>query len=99
MNSPCTIRRSLATEFAIAARLYAETAVRLATIGTSDTDFIRLRDDTIEAQRRSEAAFKDFTQHIASHQCGEARLTVGGITLLTRKRKRGPGPPLFPPAA
>ena len=72
MNSPCMIRRSLAAEFAIAARLYAETAVRLATIGTSDTDYTRLSDDTIEAQRRSDAAFRNFIHHVASHQCGVA---------------------------
>jgi hypothetical protein len=40
----------LAEKFAVAARLYAESAVRLATSGKSDIDFTRLRDETIDAQ-------------------------------------------------
>jgi hypothetical protein len=35
-------------------------------------DFTRLRDQTIETQCRSEVAFRTFTEHVASHQCGEA---------------------------
>ena len=33
-----------------------------------------LRGDTEAAQRRAEGAFRDFIQHVASHQCGEATL-------------------------
>jgi hypothetical protein len=61
----------LAAELAIAARQYAETAAGLATLGISGTDYTLLRDQTIEAQKRSEAAFKAFTEHVVSHQCGE----------------------------
>jgi len=61
----------LAEQFAVAARLYAESAVRLATSGESGIDFNRLSDQTIEAQDRSEAAFRAFKGHVAWHECGE----------------------------
>ena len=71
MRSSCAIRRKLAEEFATATRLYAESAIRLACSGKSAVDYACLRDQTIEAQGRSEVAFKGFNEHIASHQCGE----------------------------
>ena len=69
----CTIGRKLAEEFALAARLYAESAVRLAFVGKSGIEYSSLRDQTIEAQGRSEAAFRAFNEHVSSHQyqCGE----------------------------
>jgi hypothetical protein len=70
----CPVRRKLASQFAIAARKYAENAAGLATLGTSDFDYIRLRDETTAAQAHSEAAFKAFTEHVDSHQCGEVTL-------------------------
>lgn len=78
MTSCCPTRRTLAEQFASAARLYAESAVKLAILGKSGIDYIRLRDDTIDAQGRSEVAFRDFIQHVDSHQCGEGALNGRG---------------------
>jgi hypothetical protein len=61
----------LASQFAIAARQFAETATDLATLGKSGADYTRLREAAIEAQARSDAAFTLFTEHVASHHCGE----------------------------
>ena len=72
MRSSCAARRKLAEELATAARLYAESAIRLACSAKSAVDYACLRDQTIEAQGRSEVAFKGFNEHVASHQCGEA---------------------------
>jgi len=46
----CDIRRKLAEEFETAAPLYAESAIRLASSGKSGVDFVRPRDQTIEAR-------------------------------------------------
>jgi hypothetical protein len=62
----------LAEKFALATRQYAESAVRLAISGKSGIDFTGLRDQTIKAQGRSEVAFRALSEHVASHQCGEA---------------------------
>jgi len=78
MRSSCAIRRKLAEEFAIAARLYAESAIRLASSGAYAIDYACLRDQTIEAQGRPETAFRGFNEHVASHQCGEATQNVNG---------------------
>jgi len=72
MTPCCLTRQTLAEQFALAARLYAESAVKLTSLGKSEVDYIRLRDDTIEAQRHSEAAFRAFIQHVASHRCSVA---------------------------
>ena len=78
MTSSCAVRQRLAERFAFSTRLYAESAVRLATSGKAGIDFARLRDQTIEAHRRSEVAFMAFREHVASHQCGEATQTTTG---------------------
>ena len=62
----------LASQFAIAARQYADTASELATLGKSGPDYTRLRELTIQAQTQTEAAFRAFTGHVTSHQCGGA---------------------------
>jgi hypothetical protein len=72
MTSSCSVRRALASRFAIAARQYADTAAFLATLGTSGSEYTRLRDQTIKVQVQSEVAFKEFTDHVESHQCDEA---------------------------
>ena len=79
MTSSCAVRRRLAEEFAFATRLYAESAVRLATSGKSGIDFTRVRDQTIKPQDRSEVAFRAFTEHVASHRCGEATQNGQGV--------------------
>ena len=78
MASSCSIRRKLAEEFATAARLYAESAIRLACSGKSAVDYADLRDQTIEAQGKSEVAFRGFNEHVASHRCGEAAQNGNG---------------------
>ena len=72
MTSSCAVRRRLAEKFALATRQYAESAVRLAISGKFGIDFTHLRDQTIKAQGRAEVAFRALTEHVASHQCGEA---------------------------
>jgi|SRR5215831_18110811 len=84
IRSYCAIRRKLAEEFAIAARLYAESAIRLAS-GKSAVDYACLRDQTIEAHGRSETAFRGFNEHVASHQCGEA-MQNGNMDLNVQER-------------
>src|SRR5215472_7606856 len=71
MTSSCALTRRLAAEFACTARLYAESGVRLATSGKSGIDYTRECAQTLEAHGRSEIAFRAFTEHVASHQCGE----------------------------
>jgi hypothetical protein len=72
MTSSCAVRRGLAAEFAFAARLFAESAVLLATSGKSGIEYTSLCDQISEAQASAEAAFRTFTEHVASHHCGEA---------------------------
>jgi hypothetical protein len=73
MTPSCPTRRVLAERFATAARLYAESAVKLVSFEESRINYARLRNYAIRAQERSEAAFRAFTEHVASHQCGQVR--------------------------
>jgi hypothetical protein len=59
----------LGAQFATAARLYAEAATTLA-LEHSEIEYALLLDQTVQAQGRSEAAFKAFKEHVASHECG-----------------------------
>ena len=86
MTSSCAIRRRLAAEFASAARLYAESAVRLATSEEPGIDYTSLQ--TLEAQGRAEFAFKAFTEHVASHQCEED--TQNGQGNLNAQEQKAP---------
>ena len=88
MTSSCAVRRGLAAEFACAARLFAESAVLLATSGKSGTDYTSLCDQTSEAQGSAEAAFRALTEHVASHQCGEA--TQNGQVHLYAQEQNAP---------
>jgi hypothetical protein len=69
MEPGCEQKRKLAEEFAIAARLYAEAAVRLAVSGISRNDFSSLCKITKDAQTRSATAFAALEQHVAWHRC------------------------------
>jgi hypothetical protein len=60
----------LGAEFATAARLYAEAATSLARFDHSESEYVLLLDQTVQAQDRSEAAFRAFKEHVASHECG-----------------------------
>jgi len=83
--SCCELRRQLAEQFAIAARLYAE-AVVLVTRDPQvmEGDYQRLCKEVMRAQARAESAGLAFEEHVSLHQCGEphadtlARLTTRG---------------------
>ena len=85
MTSSCAVRPRFAEKSALATRQNADSAVRLAISGKSGIDFTRLRDQTIKAQGRAEVAFRAFTKHVASHQCGEARQNGQGHLFCTSK--------------
>ena len=85
MTSCCPTRQKLAEQFALATRLYAESTVKLASLRKSGIDYIRLRDQTIDAQRRSEAAFGAFMQHVDSHQCGDTPQNGQGLQYTQRE--------------
>jgi hypothetical protein len=63
----CHLRRELANEWSISARLYAEAVVNLTT-GNGD-GFEKLRLAAREAQARAEASCVLFEEHVASHGC------------------------------
>jgi hypothetical protein len=65
----CEVRRQLAEAFAKAARQYSDSAVLLATLVVSETDYFHLRRLTLEAKNRSEAAFASYVQHVDLHRC------------------------------
>jgi len=77
-NSCCEIRRQLAEQFAINARLFAEAVVIL----TRDPavmvpgEYERLCAAAAQAQTRAESAGSRFREHIVSHGCG--RPPAGG---------------------
>lgn len=66
----CEIRRLLAEQFAIAARVYAEAVVDFAMREEmTNLDYERLRKAAADARLRAYAAGLAFEQHIASHHC------------------------------
>ena len=66
MQATCEQRRMLAEQFAIAARQYAEAAVKLALSGDN---YIPLFQITKDAQTCSATAFVALEEHVASHRC------------------------------
>jgi hypothetical protein len=78
MYACCELRRQLAEEFAIAARLYAEAVVLLTRHPTkSAQSYNRLLEATEKAHNRSEAAAMAFEEHVASHQYGTPQRVDG----------------------
>lgn len=73
---PCELRRRLADEFSIAARLYAEIVVRLTTSHASEAGYVHLQRMTREAQQRSQDAFIAFEQHLESHRCFDGLIST-----------------------
>jgi len=64
----CEARRQLAEQFAVAAQLYAETAVVLVKNGeSSPEEYDRLCAITLEAQDRCEMASVAFEEHVVLH--------------------------------
>jgi hypothetical protein len=65
--SCCELRRQLAEQFAVAARLYSEAAAILA-LNASAARHFALREKVQEAQQRAEAAFVALEEHFVSHR-------------------------------
>ena len=65
----CAVRRDLANEFAICARLYAEAVVILATGVTSESNFEKLQMAVRLVQERAEEACVAFEEHVAGYGC------------------------------
>ena len=65
----CKLRRELADQFAIAARLYAEAVVIFTHNEFHGPQFEELRERAREAQDHSEKARVAFEEHVASHGC------------------------------
>ena len=72
----------MANEFAIAARLYAETVVALARSGISRDEYVRLCKITEAAHKRSEAACVAFEEHVDGHRCFEGSPPI--LSIITR---------------
>ena len=67
----CEVRRLLAGQFAIAARVYAEAVVDFAMREEmTELDYDRLRKAAADARLRAYDAGLAFEQHMASHHCG-----------------------------
>ena len=68
----CDIRRHLAEQFALAARLYAEAVVSLTIqfMPISSNEYNRLTEAAEEARRRAAATGIAFEEHVDSHGCG-----------------------------
>ena len=69
LRASCPLRRDLANEFAIAARLHAEAVVSLTSSVLDRAEFDRLRRAAKQAQERSEAARTRFEDHLMMHNC------------------------------
>jgi hypothetical protein len=65
----CCLRRQLAEQFAINARLYSEAVVRLTRSGQTSGDYDQLLAATVEAQGRAEVAQIAFEEHVKTHGC------------------------------
>ena len=81
----CEVRRLLAEQFAIAARLYAETVVHFTMHAEiTQQDYERLRKAAEDAQIRAQCAGATFEEHVASHRCGFAidpiEIRSGGLS-------------------
>jgi hypothetical protein len=66
----CETRRKLAEEFAIAARMYADTVALLTRGGTTPGEkYDQLRRAAEEARQRAETARILFEEHVDLHRC------------------------------
>lgn len=71
MNGFCEAGRQLAEQFATAARLYAETVVKLTSMReVPENRFRELCEGSDEALERAERAGAAFEKHVVSHHCG-----------------------------
>ena len=67
----CESRSQLAGRFAIAARKYAEAAVRLGARDLKQSEYARLFENAEGALREAETAGKALKEHIDRDQCGD----------------------------
>jgi hypothetical protein len=65
----CELQRTLAQEFALATRLYAEAVVALTELRGSATNSQELHLNCQTARRRAEEARVAFEDHLRNHQC------------------------------
>jgi hypothetical protein len=79
----------LAEQFAIAARLYAESVALLATSSAgvmSPEEYGHLRQKAETAQQRAEAAGLAFEEHLDSHRCSvRMKVTVSADNMVLKK--------------
>jgi len=69
----CQMRRELAEQFAISARLYAEAVVMLTRPSVAPRrGYEDLRAAAVDAQRRAEGAAAAFEEHVETHNCQSA---------------------------
>jgi len=70
-NHSCDIRRKLADDFSVHARLYSEAVVVLTTLQSLTPDaYAKLREAAEKAQERAQEASVKFEEHIEKHRCG-----------------------------
>ena len=70
-NHCCDIRRKLAEQFSVNARLYSEAVVTLTRRQSiTPAEYAKLCKAAEKAQERAEAASVQFEEHIERHRCG-----------------------------
>jgi len=70
--------RQLTEFFAIAARQYAEVAVKFGHVGPHPQDFAQLVQITEQARRRTEEAFAALKRHARDHRCVQEQAAAAG---------------------
>jgi hypothetical protein len=85
-NHCCDIRRKLAEQFSVNARLYSEAVVTLTRFQSiTPAEYARLREAAEKAQERAEKASAEFEEHVEWHHCG---LTVHRAARAHREEKQ-----------
>jgi len=70
-NQCCDIRRKLAEEFSVHARLFSEAVVQLTSYTVLAPErYAKLREAVEKAQTRAEQASVQFEEHVERHRCG-----------------------------
>jgi hypothetical protein len=70
-NSCCDIRRKLAEQFSVSARLYSEAVVTLTSLqNLTPGEYAKLRVAAEKAQERAEKTRVQFEAHVERHRCG-----------------------------
>jgi hypothetical protein len=70
-NHCCDIRRKLAEQFSVTARLYSEAVVTLTRFQSlTQAEYAKLREAVEKAQERAQEASVRFEEHVERHRCG-----------------------------